>query len=406
MTTTQLARVNREKVLRCLWEQGALTRIGIGRATSLAPATVNRLIASLMEAGLVSGAGSQSEARGRPALLVEVNWTSSSLLAVDVADFSTDLALVDLAGHVIESRRVPAERIAGDGRVAEVLDLIDEALGDYERRGVRIRGVGISVPGAVDGSGSVTVAPSVDWFGVPLQARVQGRTAVPVVVENDANLIAVAAFRGGWHRRVRSLVAIAVFSGVGSGIVEDGRLLRGAAGAAGQLGRMLRGTESLGQAYEGFGDIDKRLGIGAFAERARRLGIASDAEPVPLAADRLLQRAAAADPAARAALEDLFDEYALALVNVCSLLAPEAILLAGFFERWSDHVIPELVARIRPHVIEMPTLAPVAVPSATLVGAAFQAFDVAGGVSSLLEESDNDADSSLVAVEERLIESA
>ena len=99
------------------------------------------------------------------------------------------------------------------------------------------------------------------------------RFPIPVVVENDANLIAVAEHRHGVAQGASSLVSIAVFEGIGSGIIANGQLWR-AVRPGGQLGRMLLSTEALKRVYSGFGDLETSLGSIGIARRAAAAGLA------------------------------------------------------------------------------------------------------------------------------------
>lgn len=223
MGVSQLSRVNRERILRCIWEQGPLSRIAVSRSAGLAPATVNRLTDSLVDAGLVREAGSDSSTGGRPSLVLEFQERAGLILAVDVADAHTDVAITDLRCRIIDRTRHPAEASGRrDLRVDQVLGLIRDALAGPDAEA--FVAVGVSVPGPVDVDGTVVFGPSLGWHDVPLGARIAELTDLPTRVENDANLIAVAEQAMGARRGAGSLVALAVFDGVGCGIVEDGRL--------------------------------------------------------------------------------------------------------------------------------------------------------------------------------------
>jgi predicted NBD/HSP70 family sugar kinase len=373
--------LHRLAVLETIRAQGPISRIDVARRTGLAPATVNRLAAGLVEAGLVVDVGEDARTGGRPSRLLGFNDAFGCLLAVDVADRHTDVAWVDLAGRIVREQRHVAPAATGEARRAGAIRAIDEALADPTSPPVLA--IGMSVPGPVDEDGVVVFAPSLGWHGVPLRAQVAENTGLVTVVENDANLIALAEYVHGPWAGIRSLVAIAVFDGVGSGIVENGRVWRGADGTAGQLGRMLTEVRSLSRTYEGFGDLEMRLGRVGIVVRAHSEGLVADEDPSRL--DEIVARVAAGDAGAGRFLDEILGEYAFSLVNVCAILAPEVIAFAGLFDDWADAVIPRLREQIHRQVIRMPRLERASSGGrGAVLGAARRAFEEYGSLEGLL----------------------
>ena len=373
--------LHRLAILECIRELGPISRVDVARRTGLAPATVNRLAAAMAETGLVVDVGEDASTGGRPSRLLGFNDGYGCLLAVDVTDRHTDVAWVDLAGRVVREQRFVADEPRGEARRAATIAVIDEALADPASPPVLA--VGISVPGPVDHDGLVVFAPSLDWHGVPLRADVTQDTGLVAVVENDANLIALAEYAYGPWAGIRSLFGIAVFDGVGSGIVENGRLWRGADGTAGQFGRMLTEVGSLARTYEGFGDLELSLGRTGIVARAQHAGLVPDDDLGRL--DELFARVVAGEPRASGFMDEILSEYALSLVNVCAILAPEVVTFAGLFDGWADVVIPRLREQIRRQVIRMPRMERVSTgPGGAIRGAALLAFEECGALEGLL----------------------
>lgn len=390
MGVGDLSRANSVRILEVLAGQGATSRMDLGRALALAPATVNRLTGRLEDDGLVIDTGELARTGGRPSRLLDFNRRHRLILAVDVADHHTDIALVDLGMVVLEQWHFPTEG-GSEERHRELLAQLTRILDTLEHRSTenvrdRVTCIGVSVPGPVDDDGRVLFAPALGWRDTPLRAELADVSALPVVVENDANLIALAEHTSGHWGDTASLVAIAVFDGIGSGIIEDGRIWRGSSGAAGQIGRMLMGRGSLSHEYEGFGDFESHIGAASLVRRARALGI-PDEDGAPLDADGIMRRYAGGDITARRLVDEVLDEFALSLVNVCALLAPEVIVFAGLFERWGPVLLPPLRERLRGHVVRLPILAPgVRGEGAALIGAATLAFERMGAIAGLLAE--------------------
>src|SRR5690606_29355305 len=115
--------------------------------------------------------------------------------------------------------------------------------------------VGVGVPGVVTPDGVVDWAPVLGWRQVGLVRALETACELPVVAENDANALAIAEHRYGAARGTSALVALNLGNGIGAGVIAGGSLYRGHNAAAGEIGYMLHGTESLRQTYAGFGDI-------------------------------------------------------------------------------------------------------------------------------------------------------
>ncbi|MGO1738623.1 MAG: ROK family transcriptional regulator [Actinomycetaceae bacterium] len=368
------------RVLSCIRDNGPISRVDVARRTGIAPATVNRWVARMTGVGLLRDAGADLGTGGRPSVLVEINEHHGVVLVVDVADRHIDIAHLDLLGDTISESRVPTSASTATERLDEVLGLVTEAAATD---GPPVLALGVSVPGPVDPDGTVLFAPSLDWHDVPLGRLLTESTGVSVVVENDANLIALAEYsRGGWEG-VQSLVTVAIFDGVGMGIVEGGRVWRGATGAAGQFGRMLFSPDSLGSTFAGFGDLELHLGRVGIAARAARRGLVPTGEPHQV--DPLLELAEGGDDGAVELLGEILDDYAFALVNVCALLEPDVVVLSGLFDTWGELVIPQLRERMLGQVITMPRLERSGLgDAAALRGAGLLALEARGGLPSLI----------------------
>lgn len=351
MSTSSISRANRGRILAELAYARGLSRAELAERTGLSLATVSRTVAALAAAGLVH----QSEAErtfGRPLTLVRFADDAAASLVVDVADHHTEVASVSLSGAVLSREVLPVGGGFGpDERLEHTLATVDAAVRDWPER-TRLLGVGVSIPGPVDDEGMVDFAPALGWNRVNLGPILRERLGVPVAVHNDANLIAVAEARFGAGRDRRALFALAVFDGVGSGIVVDGKLWEGAHGASGQIGRMLLSLDSVQHIYPGFGDLESHLGTQAVRERAAAAGVRLD--PDGDVWRELLVELPGRDPAAAELASQVLDEFAFALINVCALVNPDVIVLAGYFAPLAEYVGLELRQRLTGRVIHVP----------------------------------------------------
>lgn len=376
-----LTKPNRAEVLSHLAGGEPLSRVELARRTGFAPATVNRLTAAMTESGLLTEVGSDVTTGGRPSLLLQFNPAARRLLAADITPRAVYMAETDVFGTVLERRTVPLGPLAPEESADALVEALATYLGERPPGSPAVVAVGISVPGPVTEDQVVTVAPALDWYDLDLGGRIADRITPAPIVENDVNLIAFGEYFRGVAYRPQSLLAIATFEGVGAGIVEAGRLWRGTGGGAGQFGRMLVNESGLHHDRHGFGQVESQLGSTALHARAVRAGVFAQGEG---SADELFALASSGQAAARTLFEQVMDEYAFALVNVCAVVAPQVVVFDGLLGRWANLVLPALGSRLRGNVLHQPELLPAALRGdGKLVGAALYALERRGGLLSL-----------------------
>lgn len=373
-----VSRVNQTAILEALRDNGPLSRPQIGVHTGLSPATVNRLTAQLLREGAIVTHGHEPSTGGRPSILLRYGGRSRLVAVLRVGATRTAGALVDFDGTVVHrtERRAASAADSPDRaalRLDETLSVVDELLADAQERGQPGRAVGVSVPGVVtgaDGEGRVTWAPALDWREVPVGSLIHERTGLPVIVENDANVLAVGELYRGAAQGVRDLVALVLGTGLGVGIIADGRLYRGSRAAAGEVGYMLLERASLSRLFPGFGDLESRVGSAALARLARERGLHRHRSAAITAAD-VFELVRGGNTEATALLDEMLDYLALAVANLCTVLDPELVVVGGAMGRSAGQIIPGLRDRLVGRIPHVPRLAPSALgEDAAMIGAA------------------------------------
>ena len=161
------------------------------------------------------------------------------VLAIDIGGTKMDVGIVDIDEGIIERRRAPSTGVVdGDALFDRLAALLDEIRATGAADGVRLCGVGCGGPMTLGGA-QVSPLNIPAWRDFPLRERLSAHTGMPVFIDNDAKALALAE---GWRGRAqgeRNFVGMVVSTGVGGGIVLDGRLLDGAAGNAGHIGHIV-----------------------------------------------------------------------------------------------------------------------------------------------------------------------
>ncbi|RBY76293.1 ROK family transcriptional regulator [Blastococcus sp. TF02-09] len=349
-------RGNLGRVLRLLRDEGPRSRARIAEETGLNKATVSSLVAELAERGLVTdGDVDRGGSVGRPGLLVQLDGRAVCAIGVELnVDFVAILVL-DLRGDVLLQHRmaldVPA--LGAEGTLDEVARLVQQARA-ATAHAVPV-GLTVAVPGLVRSvDGVVTFAPNLGWRDVPVLAGLTARLAPdhPVRVENDANLSAIAEWASGPEARTPNLVYLTGEVGVGGGVIVDGRLLRGTAGFAGEVGHNPLGDPSVVCGCGRRGCWETAVGLGALLRAA-----ADPGDPVRDSSrdleTRLAEIAARADAGDRRTLDALAEvgaalgTGAAVLINVVD---PEVVLLGGYFAVLGRFLVEPMTEALRRRV--------------------------------------------------------
>jgi predicted NBD/HSP70 family sugar kinase len=231
---------NRSLVLQTLYRTGTQSRADIARETGLTRVTISDLVAELILEGLVIETGQREDARpGKPATMLELNRNAFQIVGIDLSDYAEFRgALLDLDGQISERVHVPLAGSVGRDATEKVATIVETLIG---KATLPILGVGVGSPGVVDLGGVVLSAPNLGWSGESLQATLEERFGVPVLVINDANAAALAEHSFG--DADSDMMLVKVGHGVGAGLLLDGTPLFGSRFAAGEIGHVVVGTD-------------------------------------------------------------------------------------------------------------------------------------------------------------------
>ncbi len=218
---------------------GESSRAELAQATGLGRSVLTQRVDALRSYGLLAEDRVGVSTGGRAPRLLRFRSDAGYLLVADLGATSTDVALADLAGRIVVHRQEPADIAAGPEAVlAHVEQLFEECVA--EAGGDRpLWGIGIGVPGPVEFESGRPVSPPImpGWDGYAVREHFAER-GVPVWVDNDVNVMALGELTAGCGRGVDDFVFIKIGTGIGAGIVVDGRIHRGAKGSAGDVGHI------------------------------------------------------------------------------------------------------------------------------------------------------------------------
>ena len=242
--------------------------------------------------------------------------------------------------------------LADEGPQAVIDRIVDSVRASLAAAGATeadLEGVGMAAPGTVDRrEGVVGDSPNLPgWHAVPVARTLEDALRVPVTLENDANAAALGEHMFGAGRGFRHMVFITVSSGVGGGIILDGRLYRGATGAAGEVGHMVLDEEGPLCGCGRRGCLEALSSGTAIAARAAALAAEGESpvlarmarESPPLTAEDVERAALEGDAVARRVIEDAGSYLGLGLVNLVHVVNPHGIVIGGGVSRMGDLIL-------------------------------------------------------------------
>ncbi|MFD6948845.1 ROK family protein [Nocardiopsis sp. TSRI0078] len=338
-------------VLRTVRELSPCSRAAVASATGLNKTTVSSLVADLMARGLVRETGRNSRQRvGRPGVLLALDDSSIAAVGLEVNVDYLSVVAVDLLQRELVSRHVPFDaRSAGARECARhIARTLSAMAADPELSGRTVVGVSVAVPALID-DGTVTHAPNLGWRDVPLRDLLSellceaGMADVPVRVDNDANLGAVAEYRVGSFAGTSDLVYLTGEVGIGAGLLVGGEPLRGSSGFAGEVGHLSLVPDGPECACGRRGCLEALAGIGTILRGAvpdRVPDRPLSGEDIARLVEAAVERARDGDGTAVGALERAGTWLGRGLAMLINVTNPGLVVLGGYFVPMGPWLLP------------------------------------------------------------------
>jgi len=262
------------------------------------------------------------------------------VVGVDLGGTKIYTALADDRGRLVAETTVPTTAAEGPGAViARIVSTVREVQGAVSGATHLTLALGVGSPGPLDPvTGVVHDTPNLGWHNVPLKKILEEMVGIPVLVDNDANLAALGEYYFGAGRGSRHMVYVTVSTGIGGGLIIDGRIYRGAGGGAGELGHMVLDPDGPLCGCGRRGCLEALASGTAIASRARELVAAGGGETIlreaggsagEITAITVAEAARRGDQEAVGIIEKAGTYLGMGLAGVVNLLNPDMLVLGG-----------------------------------------------------------------------------
>ncbi|MEE9427366.1 MAG: ROK family transcriptional regulator [Paracoccaceae bacterium] len=323
-------------VFSAIRQMSPVPRIDIASATGFSPATVTSITADLINRGLIEEVAASPQLvnakRGRPRVNLKIRGAAHLVAGMKLSDKLATVTIADFDGKRIADFSNPSDvTIRSAAQVTEFLsETLSLALENAKLKQQNLSGVGIGLPGVIDANtGHIFWSPTLLERDVPLKKMLHGKLGLPVFLDNDANLVAIAEQRFGLGKNARNFIVVSVEQGVGMGIVIDGKLYRGNHGCGAELGHTKVQLDGALCRCGQRGCLEAYIGDYALLREA------STSLELPASAtseeqmEQLLAKVKSGDVVAKTIVRRAGRMFAVGLANVVNIFAPELIILSG-----------------------------------------------------------------------------
>ena len=268
----------------------------------------------------------------------------TAAIGIDIGRYSIKIAVVKIDGDIIAVKSFPLiQKQTRDYLIGKILEAITDIRQVVAVEAINPICIGISAKGFIDNKSGIILGPDQgikEWKNVPLAKIAKQETGLPVYVDNDANMITIAEHRFGAARGYNNVVFVALRTGIGGGIIINGKLYRGANNAGGEIGQMIinydDGTSDKGikGSYEHFASASSI--VRRFAEET---GIKSDKKKMAISCKDIFELSYINSPEAVKVVKENSEMVGVGLANLISIFAPEIIVLGGGMSEAHDSYI-------------------------------------------------------------------
>lgn len=348
-------RHNLSLVLTNIAKGGRRSRAKVSAETGLNPSTVSSLIADLIDWGLLYEVGVEQDGSvGRPGRSLELNPDGGAAVGIEISDDGVGVLALDLSGRVRYRAFISQENRdrAPEDVVRQAAALATEALGSFHK-GKLERMCTMALPGLVGSGRELLQAPNINWSRVPiLDLWSEAMAGVSIVLENEARLAAYAEMTSGVAEDLSTFAYVSGGVGIGSGLVMDRTVFRGAHGFAGEFGHTVIERFGATSTWGSRGSVQTLAGERAIA-KAAKLSLedrAARGDPDWIGR-KIATRAAEGDQTALDAIEQVGRALGVGIANLTNMFDMEAVILGGYFTHLSQWLQRPIEAELEAHVL-------------------------------------------------------
>ncbi|RCW47448.1 ROK family protein [Paenibacillus prosopidis] len=333
-----IKKINTSIVLESVLKHAPLSRAQISELTGLNKATVSSLVQDLIDSHLVLEIGPGQSSGGRKPVMLLFNGTAGYAVGIDLGVNYIRGLLVDLEGNVIAEHQRGLKRHDAEFAIEQLAECIEGLMDAAPESPYGIVGIGVGVPGIVDDKGTILFAPNLKWRQIELQQRLEERFGLPVTIDNEANAGAQGEQKYGAGRGIPNQIYVSVGIGIGTGIILNKELYKGASGFSGELGHLSIEYDGKPCSCGNLGCWELYASENALLERAVLLGFDS--------LEELLASAENGDERVRELIRSIGDFLGAGIANIVNVFNPNVVIIGNRMSRAAEWLEPAVQAAV------------------------------------------------------------
>ncbi|MBG9564426.1 ROK family transcriptional regulator [Brevibacillus agri] len=349
-------KLNKEEVLQQVIQHGQISRADIAKQTMLSRPCVSALVDEMIQEGLLQEVGMGDSKGGRKPILLEYNYQAYAIAGAIFEGSTLDMAIADMKGEFLaRHRKRLAQPANGETVIEDLAAGLERLLAESGIPRERLLGMGVGLQGVTQrGSGTVSFSPSTGWMGSPILQTIEARLGVPVIIDNDVNMMTLGEYVRGAGVGHSNVVYMYVGTGIGAGIILDGQFYRGSREAAGEIGFMIIGPVH-SRPNGASGVFETHYSIPGIWQQGQAKGFLSDLQEGSSVIEELIFHAKQ-NSEARQLLLDVYRHWAYGMANIISILNPEILILSGEMVHVDDEGVKQIHEWLTEWVPEVPCL--------------------------------------------------
>jgi glucokinase len=374
----EMRAINRSAVLEYLRLARTAARTEIAHRLQLSKPSVMRIVDELIATGLVCPVGKDEGAVGRSRELLALDTAHNWVAGIDVGGSHLSGVIATIGGQIIHKTEQAVQWQTPTQNFETISEFIRVLL-DQAPEAEKLLGLAVGIPGILESSsGIVKLAPSLSWVDFPLKPRLMEKFDLPIWIENDVNLAVLGEYWFGAGVGYNNLIMVAIGTGIGAGIILDGKLHRGFRESSGEIGYMLPGIEYLNNQYPGFGALETVASGLAIAELGKKLAPSPKKQAITSA--DVFQAARTGEDWAQQVIAETVDYLSLAIANLAVCFDPEIIIVGGGVAGSADLLIDPIKQRIAGVIPKAPQIEATTLgANAPILGAVVRVFQKVTG---------------------------
>ncbi|WP_336785094.1 ROK family transcriptional regulator [Paenibacillus sp. MMO-177] len=337
---TLIKKINTSIVLEAVLKHAPLSRAQISELTGLNKATVSNLVQDLIDSDLILEIGPGESSGGRKPVMLLFNGKAGYAVGIDLGVNYIRGVLSDLEGNVVAELQKSLKKHQLEFTLKELVQCIEKLIAKAPASPYGIVGIGIGVPGIVDDQGSILFAPNLEWRHVELQQMLEEEFQLPVTIDNEANAGAQGEQKYGIGRGIAHQIYVSVGIGIGTGIILNKELYKGATGFSGELGHLSIEYSGKPCRCGNEGCWELYASENALLEQAAPLGYDN--------LEDLLEAAEAGNEEVRALFYKIGEYMGAGISNIVNVFNPDVVIIGNRMSRaktWLEEAVQTSVTR-------------------------------------------------------------